>query len=402
VPAYFAVVPRGLEAALAEELTRLGVQSAKPTGGGVAFEADEATACAANLHSRLATRILKRLDTARYRNDDDLYKLAARTPWEDLIRVDMTLRVDVTAVRANLRSLNFATLRVKDGIVDRLRSRLGERPSIDTRNPGTRVVAFVDERHITLYLDLSGEPLFKRGWRTAAQDKGAAPLKENLAAGLLVLAGWRPEMALFDPFCGSGTIVIEAAQQVAGIAAGANRPFGFERLAGHDAALTERLRLKAREAAPPTPGMHPAEAAAGAIAASDIDPVVLAAARANALRAGLNASAIEFKVADLLQVEPPFDEPGMILCNPPYGQRISAYDAQGESIDAVQFGQVLRDRFGGWTVCMLSSERDLPAKLGMRERRRFVLFNGPIECRLFVFEVYRSGAVRTRRAAGSA
>ena len=386
---FFAVVPRGLEAALAAELERLGAADARPTSGGVAFDADVSTACAINLRSRLATRILMRIDAARYRDDDDLYKLAARTPWESLIRVDCTLRVDVTAMRASVRSLNFATLRVKDGIVDRLRKVTGERPSIDTRTPQSRVFMFLDERQATLYLDLSGEPLFKRGWRAGADDKGAAPLKENLAAGLLALVGWQPDMPLYDPFCGSGTIAIEAAQMREGIAPGLQRSFGFERLAGHDQALTQRVRTQAGQARV-SPG------SGGPIAASDVDASSVRQAQANAAKAGLSHAAVAFSTVDFAQAEPPFPGPGMIVCNPPYGERIEAHDAHGAAVDMSRFGRVLKERFGGWTACLLSADRDLPARLGLKERRKIPLFNGPIECRLFVFDVF-SASPRPRR-----
>jgi hypothetical protein len=180
----FAPCPRGLEKTLADELLSLGATVDQVVTAGVAFRGDRSVAYAANLHSRIASRILLRVAQGRYRDDDDLYRLANRCEWERWFDVHRTLRIDVNAIRSPLRSLNFATLRLKDGLVDRFRTRTGVRPSIDTVTPDVRIFGFLDERGATLYLDLSGEPLFKRGWRTEREDKGEAPLKENLAAGL--------------------------------------------------------------------------------------------------------------------------------------------------------------------------------------------------------------------------
>ena len=233
---FFAPCPRGLEQPLADELRSLGAQVDQVAAGGAAFSGDRTIAWRANLHSRIASRVLLLVAEGRYRDDDDLYRLANRTEWERWFGHTQTLRVDVNAIRSPMRSLNFATLRIKDGVVDRFRSRTGERPSIDTEHPDVRIFGFLQERLAALYVDLSGEPLFKRGWRSERDDKGAAPLKENLAAGLLALAGWTSEQPLYDPFCGSGTIVIEAAQLALGIAPGLSRAFGFERLLDFDPA----------------------------------------------------------------------------------------------------------------------------------------------------------------------
>ena len=328
--------------------------------------------------------MLQRVAQARYRDDDDLYKLAARTAWETLIRCQETLRVDVTAMRSPLRSLNFATLRVKDGIVDRLRDQTGERPSIDTRSPGSRVFAFLDERNVTLYLDYSGASLFKRGWRSGAGDKGEAPLKENLAAGLLALTGWQPEVPLYDPFCGSGTIVIEAAQIAAGIAPGLSRGFGFERHMNFDAALWSALRNSAIRQAQAT-------TVAPRIAASDIDAAALAQTRLNLQRAGVRDGTVRLQQVDFRHASAPFDSAGLIVSNPPYGERVSLQSSQGDAGDFGAFSHSLKQHFAGWTACFLSNDAQLPRQLGMKEKRKTPLFNGPIECRLFCFEVRAGG-----------
>jgi len=399
VPGLFAACPRGLEAALAAELAGLGARDCRAVAGGVLFDGDREIAYRANLWSRLASRVLRRVAQRRYRDDDDLYRLALGVEWERHFDARHSLRVDLSAVRSPVRSLNFATLRVKDGIVDRLRERTGARPSIDTRAPDARVFAYLEDRQATLYLDLSGEPLFKRGWRAGRDAKGEAPLKENLAAGLLALSGWTPAVPLYDPFCGSGTVVIEAAQIAFDIAPGLSRAFGLEKLLDHDAKIWAALRADAirRAQAAARRGASPPR-----LAASDLDPRAIEQALRNFERAGLPARAVDARVADAAAARPPFDAPGFIVANPPYGERIEALGAAGPPPGAHgdagrheramrAFGATLRERFAGWQVWLLSSDRALPGQLGMKERRRTPLFNGAIECRLFGFEIFARG-----------
>jgi len=391
---FFAPCPRGLEQALAAELRGLGAQVDGTPPGGVSFSGARSVAWRANLCSRIASRVMLLVAKGRYRDDDDLYRLANRTEWERWTDVDATLRVDVNAIRSPVRSLNYVTLRLKDGIVDRFRARTGQRPSIDTTRPDVRVFGFLREREATLYLDLSGEPLFKRGWRSEREDKGEAPLKENLAAGLLALAGWTPAQPLYDPFCGSGTIVIEAAQIALGIAPGLSRAFAFERLLDFDAAAWAAVRAEAVRS------VQRGETGVGLrIAASDVDPEAVAQARRNAARAGLPPEAIALRPCDAAQARPPFDSPGAIVANPPYGERIDLHAAGGADWPAI--GATLRERFGGWMVWMLSSDLELPRRLGISARRRTPLFNGALECRLFGFEIFGSDGLRPRRGARS-
>lgn len=419
----FAPCPRGLEPALAAELAGLGATASRPVAGGVAFSGDRRVAYLANLHSRLASRVLREVGRRRYRGPEDLYKLAAGIEWERHFDGRHTLRVDTSATRSPLRSLNFATLRIKDAIVDRLRENTGERPSIDTRTPDARVWLFLEPQEATLYLDLSGEPLFKRGWRSGRDDGGDAPLKENLAAGLLVLAGWTADQPLADPFCGSGTIAIEAACIACDIAPGLSRGFGFERLLDHDAALWALLRSDAVRQAQAGIARAAAPSAEDApvlrIAASDIDPEAIDRARRNQERAGLPADAIRWQVADAARLRPPFPAPGLVVCNPPYGERLEAeleglppqadrsrgrdvsrnaraaggprgaklaQDTHEEAMRAV--GESLRGGWAGWKVWMLSADPALPRQIGMKESRRTPLFNGALECRFFRFDVF--------------
>lgn len=383
---FFAICPRGLEAALADELAALGAARIRPEAGGASFAGTLATGYAANLHSRLASRILWQRAHAPYATEDDLHALARDTAWEDHFGAAQTLRVDVNAARSPLKSLEFATLRIKDGIVDRLRERTGARPSIDRAAPDVRVFAFVDATHATLYLDLSGEPLFKRGWRA---DKGEAPLKENLAAGLLALAGWTPATPLLDPFCGSGTIVIEAATIAARRAPGLARGFAFERLRSVDGTAWRELRDDARA--------RIADDAAAAIVGSDISTQVVARARANASLAGLDAwladGRLRLDARDARHAEP-IAPRGLVVSNPPYGERSAPRSAAVPALMAA-FGDRLKARFAGWDVWLLSSDRQLPRQMRLQEKRKTVLFNGPLECRFFRFELV-SGAYRPR------
>ena len=241
---FFAPCPRGLESVLAAELAGLGVASVTPTEGGAAFEGDLGLAYRANLESRIASRILWRVAAGSYRDETDIYSLVHAVDWKRLFLPTRTLRVDVAATRSPLQSLEFATLRVKDAVCDRLRADLNVRPSIDKRAPDVRVHAYLTDRDATIYVDTSGEPLFKRGYR---RDTDEAPLRENLAAGLLALTGWTPDVALLDPMCGSGTIAAEAALIAANRAPGLSRTFGFQKLTWFDGPAWQRIKQSARD-----------------------------------------------------------------------------------------------------------------------------------------------------------
>jgi putative N6-adenine-specific DNA methylase len=386
---YFAVCPRGLEAALADELEALGASSIRPENGGVAFAGAVATGYSANLHSRLASRVLWQVGRRGYTHEQHLYDATQEVRWQDLMTPQQTLRVDVTASRSPLASLEFAMLRIKDGIVDRLRELTGARPSIDRVRPDVRVYAYLDERTVTLYVDLSGEPLFKRGWRA---DKGEAPLKENLAAGLLALAGWTPDVPLLDPFCGSGTIVIEAATIAARRAPGIAREFAFERLGNFERSAWRRLKDNALAAVD--------EQAAALIAGSDISTRVVEQARINAGLAGLQPmledGRLRLSAGDTRQMAPPATN-GMIISNPPYGEQSAPRSATVPKMMG-EIGDRLKAAFPGWHAWLLTSDRQLPRQMRLQETRKPVLYNGALECRFFRFEVV-GGQYRPRSVA---
>ncbi|UUX95861.1 class I SAM-dependent RNA methyltransferase [Aquabacterium sp. J223] len=421
----------GVEGLLADEVTALlpaGLAGVRPRRGGVEVQAAQeahlpALAMRLNLHSRLAQRVLWRVAQARYGHEQDLYELARRVDWTAWIDARGTLKVDVTAQRSPLHSLHFAGLRIKDAVCDVLRERQGARPDVDTRRPDLPLLLHVDAEWATLYVDTSGEALFKRGWR---EDRGEAPLKETLAAALLAAAGWqgRPtDGPLLDPCCGAGTIAIEAAQLACGIAPGGQRRFAFERQAPFREAARraewQALKDEARAAE------HPP---AAPVFAGDVSFRMTDFAQRNAERAGV-ARAIEFKTVDALQRPPPAPQ-GTLVLNPPYGERL-APKGQGAAPDARRGGGGGREAFAaeadgpaasadeaaaffgalathwkrhyaGWTAWVLSPEPALPSWMRLKESRRVPLWNGPIECRLMRFELVAGRLGRERGDAAAA
>ena len=381
----------GVEDWLAEEVARvLPGATVHKRRGGVALEGDPREVMRLNLESRLAQRVLIEVAEGPYRDEHDLYALAQGVDWQQWLTPRQTLRVDTTAQKSPLKSLNFAALRIKDAVCDQLRDATGERPSVDTRRPDLPILLHVGPESAAIYVDSSGEPLFKRGWR---EDKGDAPLKETLAAAMLAAAGWQGRAAdgpLFDPVCGAGTIAIEAAQIACGIAPGGQRRFAFERLLPfqpHQAAWRElKAAAKARVHAPAVP-----------VFAGDVSFRMTDFAQRNAERAGV-AQAIAFKTADALQRPPPAAA-GTLMLNPPYGERIAAkgkgsdtaregFEGGGSSAEffAGLAGHWKR-HYAGWTAWMLSPDMKLPSLMRLKESRRVPMWNGPIECRLFRFDI---------------
>ena len=398
----------GVEGLLADEVRRvLPDAQVHESRGGVALDGGPHEVMRLNLESRLAQRVLIEVAHGPYRHEHDLYDLARSVAWGDWITPQHTLRVDSTAQRSPLKSLNFAALRVKDGVCDLLRETEGERPSVDTHDPDLPIVLHAGETHATLYVDSSGESLFKRGWRA---DKGDAPLKETLAAAMLAAAGWRGTPAeggaLHDPCCGSGTIAIEAAQIACDIAPGLKRRFGFERLLPFsDATMRAELqRLRSHAQSRIRPSAVP-------IYASDLSFRMVDFARRNAQRAGVEA-AIVLNGGDALERPAPTlppDLPGTLMINPPYGERIEVGGkaaARHETHDgdnraapsdffarlAAHWKRAYTQHPAGWTAWVLSPDMKLPSAMRLKESRRVPMWNGPIECRLFRFDLVAGSA----------
>ena len=383
---FFAPCPRGLEAPLAAELAALGATFVTPAEGGVGFAGPLELAYHANLESRLASRILWRIAHGRYRNEDELYALAHRIDWPRHFKVERTLRVDVAATRSPLQSLEFATLKVKDAVVDRFRESTGKRPSVEKQRPDIRVHAFLTEREATFYLDTSGEALFKRGYR---RETDLAPLRENLAAGLIALSGWTPGTPLLDPMCGSGTIAIEAALIAADRAPGLARTFGFQKLAWYDGPTWQRIRQRAHDRVRPAPD-------APTIFASDVDGGIVELCRRNLAGAGV-AGFAAVEVANALERSAPASA-GILIANPPYGVRLDS-DAT-LTVLYPKLGDALKQRFPGWTAFLFSGDTRLPKLIGLKPSRRTPLFNGAIECRLYRFEIVAGRHLRAPQVPG--
>ncbi len=382
---FFAPCPRGLEAALAAELDVLGAAEITTTDGGAAFTGPIQLAYRANLESRLASRILWRVGHGAYRDENDVYDLARALDWPRWFRVDRTIRVDVAASRSPLTSLEFATLRIKDAVCDRHRAVGGVRPSISKDRPDVRVHAYLTATDASFYLDTSGEPLFKRGYR---RETAEAPLRENLAAGLLRLAGWQPGTPLLDPMCGSGTIAIEAAMIALDMAPGLKRTFGFQKLAWYDGPAWQRIKQAAqRRARPPAPL---------AIWASDDDATAIHQCSENIAAAGIEGT-ITVERADALTRASPAPT-GIIVTNPPYGVRVAESGALAAFYP--QLGDVLKQRYAGWTAYLMSGDTRLPKLIGLKASRRTPLFNGAIECRLYEYRLI-AGSMRSPAQAES-
>jgi putative N6-adenine-specific DNA methylase len=378
---YFATCPRGLEALLAEDIAAASGTDVAITPGGAAFAGGKETGYRMNLHSRIATRVLYRLAKADFRDEKDIYRLAYDIAWPQLFDISRSIRVYVTAVKAPFKSIEFITLKVKDAVCDRFRADLGKRPDVNTAAPDVRIHLFVTDRTATLYVDTSGEPLWLRGQKIA---KVAAPLKENLAAGILRLANWTPGTPLLDPMCGSGTLLLEAAGMALGDAPGLARDmkdFGFTKLLDYEPALWKRLCIEAADRRVIAPDKLP-------IWGSDRDDDAVARCMQNLAHAGLD-DLIEVRRADLLEIDPPTAN-GVLVTNPPYGERIGELDELAAFYP--RLGDAFKKRFAGWHCWLLSADTRLPKLIGLRPERKIPLFNGALECRLYGFEIVAGSA----------
>jgi len=381
----------GVEGFLADEvhqLTGLRGDDLLTMRGGVSLHTSWRDALRLNLHSRLAQRVLLRLGQRAYRNEADVYALACDVAWELWFGSRHSFKVEVTAQHSHLKSLNFAALRIKDAVADRFRAKTGARPNVDTVRPDVRIHLHLTHEQAILYIDTSGEPLFKRGWR---QDKGDAPLKETLAAAMLAASGWQADVPLYDPCCGSGTIAIEAAQMACRMAPGLLRRFAFERLLPYQASVWHSIQEEARVAVQP---------AGVPIFGSDVAHRMVDFAQRNAERAGVTQW-VQLRGGDALQRMPPCTAPGFLLLNPPYGERIaaagfagreSAHSEAGSDFFA-QLASHWKRHYAGWQAWILTPDRQLTRSMRLKATRRVPLWNGPIECRLLRFDLH-TGTLR--------
>jgi putative N6-adenine-specific DNA methylase len=416
----------GVEDYLLPEVHRITGRSAADVikqRGGVAVRASWRDVMLLNLHSRLAQRVLVLLSYTEYRSEQDLYRAASEVAWEVWFTPRESIKVEVTAQHSPLTSLNFAALKIKDAVCDRFRIKAnGVRPDVNTQWPDVRIYTHLTTDSCSLYIDTSGEPLFKRGWR---EDKGDAPLKETLAAAMLAASGWLDGDAdlqpLYDPCCGSGTVVIEAAQMACNMAAGGLRRFAFEKYVPFQRHVWDAIKKEAADAV-----VMPASDQKPIIFGSDVAHRMVDFAQRNAERAGV-AGVIEFRGGDALQRLPPIAGGGVMLLNPPYGERIDvagvakgAGPARGNYEDSPE-DDTQQGRFGarelpqlenggeffsqlathwkknyvGWSAWVLTPDLKLPGKMRLKESRRVPMWNGPIECRLFRFDMV-AGSARER------
>lgn len=380
-----ATCPKGIEGLLHDELVALGATPGKTTVAGVYFTASQAIAYRVCLWSRLANRIILTLvresmiDTA-----DQVRDVVARIAWTQHLAPGNTLAVDFHGRSEQIRHTRFGAQTVKDGVVDALQLAGQERPNVDTKTPHLRIYAHLHRMNLTIGLDLSGESLHRRGYR---RDVGHAPLKENLAAALLVRAGWPERLKagepLIDPLCGAGTLLIEAAMMAADQAPNLNRErFGFHGWAGHD---DEAWREQKREAeARASIGRKRCKAQ---LLGFDQSPAALSAAKANAMRAGIPALIALHgqSLAQLTRPETLTAERGLLITNPPYGERL------GELPELVrlyaQLGEKAKALFPGWTLAVFTGNPDLGHRLGMRAHKQYALKNGALDAKLLLMEI---------------
>jgi putative N6-adenine-specific DNA methylase len=373
MPDFFATCPRGLEKLLSDELTSFGATAVKTTDGGVGFSGDWPTCYRINLQSRLASRILWRvLAPTPYRSEQDVYKAAYDLPWTRWFDVKHTMLVKVTAIKSPLTSLEFITLKIKDAVCDKFRAEKKERPSIAKLEPDMRIHAFFEGDKFTLYLDTSGEALYKRGVRTHTN---IAPLRENLAAGILMMTGWKPGIPLLDPMCGSGTFLIEAAQISLNIQPGIARHFAFEKLKNFDAKTWQAMREAAIAAQLPVCELP--------LHGSDLYGDALVAAHQNLEEAGIRET-VDLKQCNALEASPPASE-GILVANLPYGERMGDEDELAALYP--QLGDVLKKKFGGWNAYLFTGDLRIAKLMRLTPSKRTPLYNGAIECRLFEYKI---------------
>jgi 23S rRNA (guanine2445-N2)-methyltransferase / 23S rRNA (guanine2069-N7)-methyltransferase len=380
---FFATVPKGMETLLADELVALGASQVKTVTAGASFNGPLSLAYRVCLWSRTASRVLLPLAVFPAPTPEALYQGILSIDWGSHLAPDGTLAVNFSSTRSTITHTQFGAQKVKDAVVDQFRDRTGRRPSVDLAQPDLRINVHLDREEAVVRLDLAGESLHRRGYRG---ESVAAPLKENLAAAILLRGGW-PAVAsaggsLLDPMCGSATLPLEAALMAGDIAPGLLRTsFGFLRWPHHDARAWETLLAEARDRREAGLRRMPA------IVGYDADPAAVRAAHANVRKAGLTAF-IHIEKRHLSLAEPPRSKsgaPGLLVANPPYGERLGSEEELRPLYE--ELGRVLKERFTGWKAAVFSGNPGLVMRLGIRARRRYTLYNGAIECRLFTFLV---------------
>jgi 23S rRNA G2445 N2-methylase RlmL len=374
MPTFFASTAKGLVEPLALELAALGLEKIEKVPGGVYFESNWEGCYRANLHSRLATRILKPILDFNAYQGDELYFNLMKHDFTKYIRPNQTIKVEASLTESSIRDQRFLAMKTKDAIVDQFREKFDVRPDVNTQSPDLKVYIRAHRDRYNVSIDTSGDSLFMRGYRKEAGD---APMKENLAAGLLMLADWDQKSPVIDPTCGSGTILIEAAMMALKIAPGSSRrEFGFQRLLGFQADVWDKV---IDEAASQELSELPFK-----FYGYDVDRPVLRMAKENAKRAGVD-HVVEFAFESVATLSPPVEK-GLLIANPPYGARLGEEALLRDVYKDIGF--TLKHRFKGWDAWILSGNKDLILDMKLKATRKHFVYNGPIECRFLKYSMF--------------
>ena len=363
---YFASCPRGLEEVLQQELTDIHASDIKKVDGGMLFSGDNEVLYRANISSRIATRILCLVKQGTYDNEDDIFNAALAVEWTSWFALEKTIKVSTTAIQCPLKSIDFMTLRIKDAVCDIFREKTGKRPDVAVRDPDIKIHLFLEKNNFSLYIDASGAPLYQRGFRTASVE---APIKENLAAGIIKLSGWTPGEPFLDPMCGSGTFLIEAALIASNQAPGLNRDFGFMAWKNFDKTLFTTIKTSYLDKVTKKDFLK--------IYGSDKDLRAIRVSKKNLTLAGFENS-VQLVCKQFSEITPPYNE-GVLVTNPPYGERI------GEELDSAypEWASSLKKSFAGWRTYFLTNDFRMPKLMRLSPSKKTPLYNGALDCRLF-------------------
>ncbi|MBT6392161.1 class I SAM-dependent RNA methyltransferase [Methylophilaceae bacterium] len=363
---YFASCPRGLEEVLQQELTDIHASDIKKVDGGMLFSGDNEVLYRANISSRIATRILCLVKQGTYENEDDIFNAALAVEWTSWFGLEKTIKVSTTAIQCPLKSIDFMTLRIKDAVCDIFREKMGKRPDVAVRDPDIKIHLFLEKNNFSLYIDASGAPLYQRGFRTASVE---APIKENLAAGIIKLSGWTPGEPFLDPMCGSGTFLIEAALIASNQAPGLNRDFGFMAWKNFDKTLFTTIKTSYLDKVTKKDFLK--------IYGSDKDLRAIRVSKKNLTLAGFENS-VQLVCKQFSEITPPYNE-GVLVTNPPYGERI------GEELDSAypEWASSLKKSFAGWRTYFLTNDFRMPKLMRLSPSKKTPLYNGALDCRLF-------------------
>lgn len=369
----FATTAKGVESLAADELSKIGIEEIKTSVGGVYFKGDREKLYKANLWLRTASRILVNLLEFKAETPEELYNAVYSIDWQNYLNSSKSFVVDCNLKNSAMTHSGFAALKTKDAVVDKIRNLCGDRPDVDKSNPDIRINLHINNNHAVLSLDSSETPLDRRGYR---RERNEAPLRETLAASIIMLTEWDGKVPLYDPMCGSGTIPLEAVLMAKNIPPGLNRGFGFEKWLDFDRELWRGLVADAKASILPIKKEL--------IHGYDIDEKGIAIAKRNAINASVLDS-LKFEVADVEDFNPQ-DGGGVVIINPPYGKRLG--DEESLKILYKRIGDLMKQRCQGMTGYLLTGNMELAKYVGLKASRRYVLYNGAIECRLLKYEMY--------------